>query len=279
MGITLNPIGSFAPASLMTAPPKSSPTIQRRNGCSSSTARQDHRCLGITDPAAPPAAFQFDPENQLRAPATNSVAVREKRRSSRSPYRPIRDRPWPRAVLRHGWRSQNSVDVGALPDMLTFTPDGAKILVANEGEPDGDIDPDGSVSIINLSSGVLSATCRPPTSRLSTAARTNSRPRVSASFPDKNVPPTWSPNTSPCRRTVDRLRGPAGGQLVRRRRHRQRPPSRAFAAGRQGPSTGPAAGSENHHLTDMLPDLGTTRGRADPPARRSVRAVVRRNDR
>ena len=27
-----------------------------------------------------------------------------------------------------------AIDVGALPDMLTFTPDGTKILVANEAE-------------------------------------------------------------------------------------------------------------------------------------------------
>jgi hypothetical protein len=58
------------------------------------------------------------------------------------------------------------VEVGYLPDMLTFTPDGSKILVANEGEPeykefDGekvsgyyngtpDNDPKGSISIISL---------------------------------------------------------------------------------------------------------------------------------
>ena len=41
--------------------------------------------------------------------------------------------------------------VGALPDSLTFTPDGSKILVANEGEPDEGIDPNGSVSIIDVS--------------------------------------------------------------------------------------------------------------------------------
>ena len=53
---------------------------------------------------------------------------------------------------------QNSVTVGALPDMLTFTPDGQTVLVANEGEPDGGIDPEGSISIIDVSGGVASAT-------------------------------------------------------------------------------------------------------------------------
>jgi len=57
----------------------------------------------------------------------------------------------------------NAVSVGALPDMLTFTPDGNKILVANEGEPNSynqptSVDPEGSISIIDLSSGVLGLT-------------------------------------------------------------------------------------------------------------------------
>lgn len=54
---------------------------------------------------------------------------------------------------------QSQVRVGANPDMLTFTPDGRKILVANEGEPENYlIDPEGSVSIIDISSGVASLT-------------------------------------------------------------------------------------------------------------------------
>lgn len=47
---------------------------------------------------------------------------------------------------------RNKVQVGALPDMLTFTPDGSRIVVANEGEPNTEytVDPEGSVSIIDI---------------------------------------------------------------------------------------------------------------------------------
>ena len=50
------------------------------------------------------------------------------------------------------------VRVGSQPDMLTFTPDGRNVLVANEGEPSGyggatDVDPEGSVSIIRVPHG------------------------------------------------------------------------------------------------------------------------------
>lgn len=47
------------------------------------------------------------------------------------------------------------VTVGAQPDMLVFSHDGRRVLVANEGEPDsygqpGSVDPEGSISIIDV---------------------------------------------------------------------------------------------------------------------------------
>ena len=53
-----------------------------------------------------------------------------------------------------------NVPAGFLPDMVTFNHDGTKVVVANEGEPNGDysIDPEGSVSIINIVEGVVADT-------------------------------------------------------------------------------------------------------------------------
>lgn len=53
---------------------------------------------------------------------------------------------------------QKTVTVGVQPDMVTFTPDGSKILTADEGEPregygTGIVDPAGSVSVIDTATG------------------------------------------------------------------------------------------------------------------------------
>ena len=54
----------------------------------------------------------------------------------------------------------SQVTVGAMPDMITFNKDYSKILTANEGEPDASYanDPEGSVSIIDLTPGYANLT-------------------------------------------------------------------------------------------------------------------------
>lgn len=51
------------------------------------------------------------------------------------------------------YKEVRSITVGALPDMITYTPDGRYILTANEGEPtteDYSVDPEGSISVISV---------------------------------------------------------------------------------------------------------------------------------
>jgi len=50
------------------------------------------------------------------------------------------------------YAEEKVITVGALPDMVTYSPDGKFILTANEGEPNANysVDPDGTVSIISV---------------------------------------------------------------------------------------------------------------------------------
>lgn len=81
----------------------------------------------------------------------NSIAVYGDRAAVAVQAEPKTDDGWVIFLDLTDFSYINAVEVGALPDMLTFTPDGSKVLVANEGEPNADysIDPEGSVSVID----------------------------------------------------------------------------------------------------------------------------------
>jgi uncharacterized protein len=76
----------------------------------------------------------------------------------------------------------SQVTAGALPDMLTFSPDGRWLLIANEGEPNSynqpdSVDPEGSVTIIDMTDGVKSL----GPGRVRTATFSGSIPLINAS--------------------------------------------------------------------------------------------------
>jgi Ca2+-binding RTX toxin-like protein len=52
----------------------------------------------------------------------------------------------------------NAVEVGVLPDSIAFTPDGTKVITANEGELSEEGDAEGTISVIDISNGVENLT-------------------------------------------------------------------------------------------------------------------------
>ncbi|WP_018500605.1 choice-of-anchor I family protein [Parafrankia discariae] len=119
--------------------------------------------LSIADPARPTRLFALQTTGVTAADGSvipagavaNSVAVREddglgvvaveSDRKTDAGWLVFFDAAGTGAAL-------GAVRVGALPDMVTITPDGDRAVVANEGEPaeDYSVDPEGSISIIEL---------------------------------------------------------------------------------------------------------------------------------
>ena len=128
--------------------------------------------LDFSDPSAPEAILTFDIEQYgIPTGGANSIAYSGGLLAVALEADPATD-PGYVAVVdidaaiaatdagRDTVEAVNILVVGALPDMLTFTPDGSKILVANEGEAEVEVaddgtvtvvDPEGSTSIIDVS--------------------------------------------------------------------------------------------------------------------------------
>ncbi len=105
--------------------------------------------LSIADPAAPALVQTLDVS--AWGAGANSVAVRDGLVAV-AVEADIKTDPGSVVFFDVDGTPLGSVEVGALPDMLTFTPDGRFLLVANEGEPNDEytVDPEGSVSIIRI---------------------------------------------------------------------------------------------------------------------------------
>ncbi|MDY6938317.1 MAG: choice-of-anchor I family protein [Cyanobacteriota bacterium] len=89
--------------------------------------------------------------------------------------------------------SLGSATVGVVPDMVTFTPDGSKILVANEGEPGDESDPVGSVSIIDISGGIAATTVTTADFSAFNGQEEALRSRGVRIFPDKTAAEDFEP--------------------------------------------------------------------------------------
>lgn len=91
------------------------------------------------------------------------------------------------------------VTVGALPDMITFSPDGTKVMTANEGQPNIDysIDPEGSVSIIDISGGIASLSQSNVTTLLFTAYNVQEATLIASGVRKLKVTSTLSQDFEP----------------------------------------------------------------------------------
>lgn len=114
--------------------------------------------LDIRNPSQP--RLVFDSSMLAYGGIVNSVAI-QRSIVAVAIEDTVRTNPGKVVFLDTNGRLLSIVSVGSVPDMLTFTPNGRYVLVANEGEPSDEyaIDPEGSVSIIDITN-IMSPTVR-----------------------------------------------------------------------------------------------------------------------
>jgi len=112
--------------------------------------------LDISDPTSPKLVGEIDVALVLpQSGGVNSVAVHDGV-VALAVENEDRQSPGWAAFYDTDGNYLHHVEAGALPDMITFTPNGQFVLLANEGEPSADYsnDPLGSITIVRLSEPV-----------------------------------------------------------------------------------------------------------------------------
>ncbi|WP_087747684.1 MULTISPECIES: choice-of-anchor I family protein [unclassified Acidovorax] len=109
--------------------------------------------LDLSDPKKPKKVGEVNGTSVLLNGEVNSVAVKDGLVAIAIQAKPKTDTGRIAIYQASDLKLLGSATVGALPDMLTFTPDGKTVLVANEAEPSDDyqVDPEGSISIVDVS--------------------------------------------------------------------------------------------------------------------------------
>ena len=155
--ITLNFLGRYAAAGGADRAEIAAydPATKRIFAINGPLARVD--VLDVSNPAAPAPEFTIALKGR-----PNSVAVRDGVVAVAVENSPKTSPGWVQFFDADG-NALSTVTVGALPDMLTFTPNGRHVLVANEAEPNSygradSVDPEGSVSIIDMTVGAANLT-------------------------------------------------------------------------------------------------------------------------
>ncbi len=155
--VNLRAIGTFDSTSGATGAEISAydPTTKRLFVTNGAAKRVD--IVDLADPTAPVKIAEFDilpygADLQSVAVRNGIVAVALQPATKTDPGTVVFFRG--SGPLGGGITVLDTVSVGALPDMITFTPDGSRLLVADEGEPTCNagvyVDPVGSVTVVDL---------------------------------------------------------------------------------------------------------------------------------
>src|SRR5687767_8456466 len=152
--ITLNPLGTYASGSFELGAAEivaHDPQTQRAFVVNAQAATIDVLNLQNASNPTKIASLDVTPYGAV----ANSVAVREGIIAV-AVENVVKTDPGVVVFFDSNLQFRAKVTVGSLPDMLTFTPNGRYVLVANEGEPNADysVDPEGSVSVIDLTGGL-----------------------------------------------------------------------------------------------------------------------------